>query len=82
MILDRASIATGYTKADIIGTSKPRPLCMVRWAIMDALRAKGLSLPSIGRILHRHHTTVLEGLRQADAYRSDERFAKVRSAIA
>lgn len=55
----------GLTAADLIGPSKVRSVCIVRWRAMKALRDKGRSLSSIGRILNRDHTTVLHGLRRA-----------------
>lgn len=82
MILERASKATGYSVADITGPCRVQHLCWVRFAVMEALRAKGLSLPSIGRIIHRHHATVLNGLRQAESLRGHPGFDEIRSAIA
>lgn len=55
----------GFTKADLTGPSKRPAICRARWEAMRRLRAKPLSLPSIGRLLNRHHTTVLDGLRRA-----------------
>ena len=55
----------GLTAADLIGPSKVRSVCIVRWRAMKALRDHGRSLSSIGRILNRDHTTILHGLRRA-----------------
>jgi chromosomal replication initiation ATPase DnaA len=82
MILERASRVTGYSVADITGPRRDRPLAYTRFAIMDCLRAQGLSLPQIGRVVHRHHTTVLDGLRQAQKLRGQTGFEIIRSAIA
>ena len=55
----------GLTAADLVGPSRVRSVCIVRWRAMKALRAKGHSCSSIGRLLNRDHTTVLHGLRRA-----------------
>ena len=55
----------GMTAADLIGPSRLRRVCIVGWRAMKALRDKGRSLSSIGRILNRDHTTILHGLRRA-----------------
>lgn len=55
----------GMTAADLIGPSRLRRVCIVRWRAMRVLRDHGRSLSSIGRILNRDHTTVLHGLRRA-----------------
>lgn len=78
----RAAKVSGIPAADIIGRRKTPDACLARYAVMDALRAKGLSLPSIGRLVHRHHTTVLDGLRQANTLRGNPGFQIIRSAIA
>lgn len=78
----RAARATGYSVDDITGPCRARPLAWTRFAVMDALRAKGLSLPCIGRLVRRDHTTVLNGLRQANALRGRPAFDSIRSAIA
>jgi len=82
MILPRAAKATGYTVADLTGPCRARPLAWTRFAIMAEMRAHGYSLPRIGRILHRDHSTVLNGLRQAQALRGNPGFEIIRGAIA
>jgi chromosomal replication initiation ATPase DnaA len=37
---------------------------------MLVLRARGLSLPAIGRLLHRDHSTVFSGLERAEKLRA------------
>ena len=81
MILERASAATGYSKAEITGRCRVRHLSWVRLAVIAEMRAKGLSLPSIGRLLRRHHTTILFGLRQVEALRDNAEFNEIRSAL-
>ena len=81
-IIERASYATCRTVEEITGPSRARPLTWLRFAIMAEMRGRGLSLPTIGRLLHRDHTTILHGLRQAEVLRGNEAFDKIRSAIA
>lgn len=81
-IIERASYATCRSVEEITGPCRARPLAWIRFAIMEQMRAKGLSLPTIGRLIHRDHTTVLSGLRQAEALRGNPDFEKIRSAIA
>lgn len=66
--IERAAVATGFKIHDLRGPERTTALCRARFAIMFAMRAHGLSLASIGHALHRHHTTVLSGLRRADDY--------------
>lgn len=75
--LERASIATGVPVAVLRGRCARRDLCMIRWAAMAAMRSRGLSLPTIGRIMHRDHGTVHSGLRRAEAMRSVPGFAEL-----
>lgn len=55
----------GMTAADLIGPSRVRGVCLVRWRAMKALRQNGRSLSSIGRTFNRDHSTVLHGLGRA-----------------
>ena len=80
--LQRASQATGYSVEILLSHDRHRRVCWVRFAIMEQMRGRGLSLAQIGRALHRHHTTVLGGLRQAETLRGIPSFEKIRSAIA
>ena len=77
-----ASQATGIPIEDITGRNRFPRTCYARFVIMEQLRAKGLSLATIGRLLNRHHSTVLIGLRQAKALRGTPTFDKIRSSIA
>lgn len=58
------------TAADIVGPSRVAFHVRPRWALMLAMRESGMSLPGIGRHLNRHHTTVMDGIRQAQRLRS------------
>ena len=50
---------------EIRSQSRRQDLVERRWEIAVAARAKGYSLPSIGRALNRDHTTILHALRQS-----------------
>lgn len=80
--IERASAATGYKLADLRGPSRIPDLCRVRFAIMDAMRRKGMTLPAIGRALHRDHTTILSGLRRAEYLRAEPDFMKLVETLA
>ena len=56
----------GLTPDDIRGSSRLPHIVRARWHIGAVLRNRGLSLPAIGRIVNRHHTAVLHGLRGRD----------------
>ncbi|KKW92664.1 helix-turn-helix domain-containing protein [Sphingobium chungbukense] len=79
--LDRAAQATGIPIADLRGPSRTRHVCWTRFAIMEAMRARGMSTPAIGRLFHRDHTTIVSGLRQAEKLRGNPAFENIRSAI-
>jgi hypothetical protein len=79
----RAARLTGYGYSEIIGGSRERSLSHIRWAIMIALRKRGLSTPLIGRLLGgRDHTTVMHGLqRGAELVETDPDFATLVSMV-
>ena len=43
-----------------------------RWVLAWALRERGLSAPEIGRIVGRHHSTILHALAQVGALKGEE----------
>jgi chromosomal replication initiator protein len=52
----------GYTPADLVGPRKPRPLALARQIAMYLCREfTDYSLPELGVIFQRDHTTVLYG---------------------
>ncbi len=69
-VIERAASATGFDAALITGPGRWEILCEIRFAIMLVLRARGLSLPAIGRLLHRDHSTVFSGLERAEKLRA------------
>lgn len=58
-----AAISSGLTEADILGPSRQRFVCTARQWVMFEAQAAGFTLPQIGRVLKRDHTTVLHGIR-------------------
>ena len=80
--LDNASKATGIPIADLRGPTRTRHICWTRYAIMEAMRRRGMSTPAIGRLFHRDHSTIVSALRQAEKLRGNPAFENIRSAIA
>ncbi|WP_311271063.1 helix-turn-helix domain-containing protein [Sphingobium sp. WCS2017Hpa-17] len=82
LIIERAAEISGYPVSILRGPARDRPICMVRWAIMAILRARGLSLATIGRLLNRHHTSVISGLERVERLRRDPAFTGLLEALA
>lgn len=82
-IVHHAAKLTGYSYSAIIGSSRQAPIVRIRWAIMLAMRKRGLSTPQIGRMLgKRDHSTVMHGLERAEALlTSDDDFAALVSMV-
>jgi hypothetical protein len=68
-ILDAAATAAGVERARLLGPCRARDLVRPRQLCMLLLRrlCPGTSLPAIGFFLRRDHTTVLYGIRRAEA---------------
>jgi hypothetical protein len=70
-VIKRVARDFGLTLADLRAHDRSPRMVRIRW---EAARAAGeetdASLPQIGRILYRDHTTVLHGLRQLGAVAS------------
>lgn len=66
-IICQVSISMGVSPRVIMGQSRARPIARARQAIMRRLYQYGLSVSEIGRILGRDHTTVIHGIRRAEA---------------
>lgn len=71
-IKDRASIRaiakqvcaeTGLRMPDIMGRSRMAHLCRARELMWFIAHENGASLPQIGRVFGRDHTTILHGIR-------------------
>lgn len=78
-VLRRAAERNGFIVSQLTGECRKRPLVRCRWAVMRALTEKGWSSPRIGRLLGgRDHTTILHGLKEADAlYARDNEFRRL-----
>ena len=59
--------ATGVSYEEMKGPSRYAPIVAARWQVIALLRARGWSLPKIGKELNRDHTTILYALRQIAA---------------
>ena len=66
--IERASALSGVPVWILRSDCRLRGLCLVRFAAMSAMRRKGMTLPAIGQAMRRDHSTVLSGIRKADAY--------------
>jgi hypothetical protein len=68
-VVDAVARAGGLRPKDLLGRGQARPLTRARQLAMHLLRAlcPGASLPAIGHLLGRDHTTVLYGCRRAAA---------------
>ena len=59
----------GVTMAELMGVSRRQKYCIARREIWRVLRDQGISLPRIGRMFNRDHTTILHGLRRIETTR-------------
>lgn len=57
---------------DLTGPSRQMNINVARWTAMRALRDRGASLPQIGRVFDRHHSTVIHALREFDKLAVEE----------
>lgn len=89
-VADAIAFRYNTTVAEIVGKSREQHICNARYELMAAMWRKGISTPSIGRIVGgRDHTTVLASVKKVipnDEYRAGvlvrapHRGAKVRVA--
>lgn len=71
-ILDTVASDFGVTTQELLGEGKAANLAVPRHIAMAlARRMLGYSLPRIGRLLNRDHTTVLYGIRRITALAED-----------
>lgn len=67
-IVSAVARATGYERVQLLGTSKAQPLARYRMACHWLARERtGLSLPALGRVFDRHHTSILHAVRATAA---------------
>lgn len=57
-----AAREAGYSEEVLLGEWRWQPLVHARWAVMIAMRRRGVSFPRIGAKLNREHTTVQHGV--------------------
>ncbi|WP_090229620.1 helix-turn-helix domain-containing protein [Filomicrobium insigne] len=64
-IIASVSSEFGVTPQEIVGPRQNRNLIAARCAVACLARRAGRSLPQIGRVLNRHHATILNAERRA-----------------
>jgi chromosomal replication initiator protein len=62
--LARIAAANGIAPSDLTGPERPAWLVELRHECMWVLRQLGMSYPSIGRVMKRDHTSVMNGVRR------------------
>jgi chromosomal replication initiation ATPase DnaA len=79
-LISAAANLEGTTRDEILGVGRRRRISRSRQAAMWlAFKMTDNSLLSLGRAFHRHHTTVLYGLRAYERYLASDPKAKARS---
>ncbi len=63
-LLDEVCAERCVCRADVLGPVRTRWITAARHRFWELLRAKGFSLPEIGWLVMRDHTTVLHALRK------------------
>lgn len=66
-LVEDAAREAGCTVAQILGPQRSRTITEARWQAMLAAYEGGFSLPQIGRVFNRDHTTVLHAVRRKSA---------------
>lgn len=77
-VIEATQATFGIARADLLGRCKRRPFarprqlcCLVAYEI-----AEGATLPKIGRLLHRDHTTVLHAKRKMEKFIAEGAYTK------
>lgn len=81
--IDEIAVRHGITRHEILGSDLRPHVCIARSECAKHFRAQDKSLPAIGRILGRHHTTVLNmiaGKRHRLERKANGQFAKYSTA--
>lgn len=73
-IIDLVSQAHGISYAEIMGRSRVNPIVAARQAAMFEVhkRRPDLTLPQLGKIFGKDHTTILHAIRKIEAQRAGE----------
>ena len=66
---------------DLIGPYRFKFLMLPRFALSKALRMRGWTLPEIGRLMNRDHTTIIYQVKEAEYFmgRDPEYAAKIKA---
>ena len=64
-------LLTGVTEHALRGKGRSRAVVEARQALMFALWDGGMSYSAIGRLLDRHHSTIMYGVREAKVLREN-----------
>ncbi|MDT9600051.1 helix-turn-helix domain-containing protein [Sphingosinicella rhizophila] len=82
-LVARAEAVTGIEAGSLRARARETLICHVRFAVMALARERGLGLARIAKGLGgRDHSTIISGLKRAEALRADPDFAKLLEAIA
>lgn len=66
-VIAEVSLTTGVRVSDILGPRRDKPIVRARFMAMGICRKHcNASLPEIGRVFHRDHTSVLNAIRRVD----------------
>lgn len=73
-IIEQVSQKTGIPYAEIIGVTRKRAIAAARMTAMYEVRMRrpDMSLPQIGKVFKRDHTTILHAIRKVEAQRAGE----------
>lgn len=66
VVLEQVARESGVPVAELVGRSRARYVVWARHRAMARLRDEGWSLPAIGEVFGRDHTTVLHGIRRME----------------
>lgn len=82
-IIERVSTAFGIPYREVMGASRTREVAAARQVAMYEVRKArpDLSLPQIGRIFGRDHTTVIHAVRKVEGAQSDGRRCRAISVV-
>lgn len=82
-VLDIAGRVLDVSHGELIGSIKERQISQRRWLVMLYLReVRGYSMPRIGGVFNRDHTTVLHGLKRCrELLEADEAYRALNDAL-
>lgn len=70
-IVAKVLVNHNYNWTEIVGKSRKQKICEVRFEIWSDLQLAGYSLPQIGRLFNKDHTTILSGIRSYNGRRRE-----------